>query len=229
MRHEVGVWSMADIDNKIMEIYDTLLDHYGPCHWWPGDTPFEVMLGAVLTQAVAWRNAERAIFNLKQADLMTVEALLNISREQLADLIRPALYHRQKARKVQELMAFISDTYEGSLNAMFEEDEEILRTALLGVWGIGPETADSILLYAGNYPTFVVDAYTVRIFSRLGAVSPNIKYPDMQLFMRKNVKKDVYFYNEYHALLVNLGKDFCLKTRPRCSSCPLKHFCGHDV
>lgn len=220
---------LVDQCRQIENIYEKLFSHFGPLHWWPGDSPFEVMVGAVLTQAVSWNNAARAVNNLKAAELLSVEGMLAIPRTELAELIRPALYHGQKARKLQELMGFISGHYEGSLEKMFRAEFETLRTQLLSVWGIGPETADSILLYAGEYPVFVVDAYTIRIFSRIGLISEKTKYREMQLFLHNNCRKEVYFYNEYHALLVNLGKDFCRKNKPLCQSCPISTACGLGI
>ena len=220
---------LVDQCRQIENIYEKLISHFGPLHWWPGDSPFEVMVGAVLTQAVSWNNAARAVNNLKAAELLSVEGMLAIPRTELAELIRPALYHGQKARKLQELMGFISGHYEGSLEKMFRAEFETLRTQLLSVWGIGPETADSILLYAGEYPVFVVDAYTIRIFSRIGLISEKTKYREMQLFLHNNCRKEVYFYNEYHALLVNLGKDFCRKNKPLCQSCPISTACGLGI
>ncbi len=214
---------------RIMAIYSRLFDHFGPLNWWPGDSPFEVMVGAVLTQAVSWNNAARAVNNLKDAGLLSADALLETSRDDLAKHITPALYNRQKARKLHELASFIRVRYGGSLELMFGEKLDVLRPALLGIWGIGPETADSILLYAGQYPVFVVDAYTIRIFSRLELVAGPVKYQEMQLFLEKNTDPDIYLYNEYHALLVNLGKDYCRKTKPNCQGCPLKMQCGQGI
>lgn len=220
---------MNEVQRQLMSIYDTLFAHFGPLNWWPGESPFEVLVGAVLTQAVSWNNAARAVSNLKSAGLLSVESLLGIPAEELAECIRPALYHRQKARKLHELMAFIDHRYSGRLDLMFADRLEALRPALLNVWGIGPETADSILLYAGQYPVFVVDAYTIRIFSRIGLVPVQTNYREMQIFLQNNTHKEVYFYNEYHALLVNLGKDFCRKNKPLCRSCPLNSACGLGI
>ncbi|MDD2585299.1 MAG: endonuclease III domain-containing protein [Syntrophomonadaceae bacterium] len=208
-------------------IYNLLLQHFGPRGWWPGDSQLEIILGAVLTQAVAWKNVEKAIDNLKGADLLNLTRLDAIKEDDLADLIKPALYHRQKAKKIKILITFIYSEYEGDLNVMFKSPLEELRVKLLSVWGIGPETADSILLYAGNYKIFVIDAYTLRIFYRLGLCKEDTAYSEMQDFMHKYVIPEVRIYNEYHALLVALGANYCSKSRPRCNNCPLAKYCKY--
>lgn len=218
---------MGGNTKSLMEIYDILLEHFGPRGWWPGDSQLEIILGAVLTQAVAWKNVEKAIYNLKTAELMSLDCLNDVPEDVLADLIRPALYNRQKARKIKELVKFISYQYNLSLDTMFNMPLTDLRKELLGVWGIGPETADSILLYAGNYRIFVIDAYTRRIFYRLGKVREGITYSEMQDFMHQYVIPEVAIYNEYHALLVALGAKYCKKNRPLCSSCPLSKCCKY--
>lgn len=214
------------VDKKLMEIYEVLLEHFGHRGWWPGDSRFEIVIGAILTQAVSWKNVEKTILALKAADLFTEEKILAVSPETLADTIRPALYHRQKARKLQVAMDYIRSRYDCNYDLMFSEPLPELRNALLSLWGIGAETADSILLYAGNYQVFVVDSYTRRIFYRLGMVDENISYKQMQGFMVNHVTVDTAVYNEYHALLVALGANYCKKTRPDCLHCPLDQFCN---
>jgi endonuclease-3 related protein len=211
---------------RLMEIYHKLLEHFGPRGWWPGESCLEIMLGAVLTQAVAWKNVEKAIAALKEAGLLDFSALLAIAEEELADFIKPALYHRQKARRLKILLDFIAENYGGDIDLMFSEPLSPIRARLLALWGIGPETADSILLYAGNYPVFVVDAYTIRIFSRLGWVEDKCSYEKMQGLMQRHLPADTQIYNEYHALLVALGANYCKKRKALCQECPLAEYCS---
>lgn len=210
---------------KLMQIYNCLLDHFGPRGWWPADSRLEVIIGAILTQAVAWKNVEKSINNLKAANLIDVKAIISIDEQLLAELIKPALYHRQKTKKLKAVMAYIEENYQGDLDLMFSKPLSLLREELLAIWGIGPETADSILLYAGDKEVFVVDAYTKRIFSRLGMVDANITYQELQEFLEGNLPLDVYLYNEFHALLVGLGANYCKKNRPFCQECPLSSQC----
>ncbi|MEN6350651.1 MAG: endonuclease III domain-containing protein [Syntrophomonas sp.] len=218
---------MEKLGIKVMQIYDSLLSHFGPRGWWPGDSRLEIILGAVLTQAVAWKNVEKAIKNLKQANLLSIPKLLNMDEEELAEFIRPALYHRQKARKINKMLVFIHENYKGDLDLMLSQPTNSLREKLLTLWGIGPETADSILLYAGNHKIFVVDAYTKRVFTRLDMVDEDVAYNEMQVFMHRYVAPQTQIYNEYHALLVALGANYCLKSKPRCPECPLNDKCKY--
>ncbi len=210
---------------QLMEIYQRLLQHFGPRGWWPGDSRLEIVLGAILTQAVSWKNVEKAIRALKKAELLDIPALLALEEEDLATIIKPALYHRQKARRLKILLEFIADDYDGDFDLMFSEPFPELRAKLLDLWGIGPETADSILLYAGNYPVFVVDTYTIRIFSRLGWVEEKCSYQKMQGLLQGHLPLDVELYNEYHALLVALGANYCKKKKALCDECPLAGYC----
>ena len=216
---------MMSKDEVIMAIYVALGEHFGPRGWWPGESRFEIIVGAILTQAVAWRNVEKALQGLKEAQLFSAAEILAASGEELALAIQPALYNRQKAMKLAGMMFFIQSQYKGDYDLMFSEPQEVLRRKLLALWGIGEETADSILLYAGKYPVFVVDSYTRRIFSRIGLVAENIDYTGMQIFMQDNIAQDVGLYNEYHALLVALGSQYCKKTRPSCLGCPIAYYC----
>ncbi|MBO8159307.1 endonuclease III domain-containing protein [Thermosyntropha sp.] len=218
---------MAGTDKFLNEIYDVLLAFFGPRGWWPGESRWEIMVGAVLTQVVAWKNVEKAIANLKKEGLLELESLYEAEEEKIADLIKPALYHRQKAKKLKVLSGYVMDNYHGDLDLMFKKDLYVLRRELLDLWGIGPETADSILLYAGDKPVFVVDAYTIRIFSRLGMVHEKISYKEMQDLIQRNLASDVQMFNEYHALLVALGANYCLKSNPKCKICPLNNFCNY--
>jgi endonuclease-3 related protein len=210
----------------LIGIHDILLDRFGPQHWWPGETPFEVAVGAILTQSTSWKNVEKAIGNLKKAGLLTPGELHKIECNELAVHIRPAGYYNAKARKLKEFINHVYVNHRGELSGMLESNGKDLRKELLSIWGIGPETADSIVLYAAGKPEFVVDAYTRRIFSRLGYVDGGIDYDGLKEFSEKNLPRDVSVYNEFHALLVRLGKDFCRKTTPLCPQCPLEKRCG---
>jgi len=207
---------------QLMDIYRALFKAYGPQQWWPGDSPFEVMVGAVLTQNTAWGNVEKAIANLKSGGPLTVDRVRGLSRRKLAALIKSSGYYTVKAKRISNLMAFLTGRYGGSLARMFKADPEELRRGLLLVNGIGPETADAIMLYAAGHPVFVVDAYTRRIFSRHGMVSGDDGYHIVQQLFMDSLPRDASLFNEYHALLVRLGKMHCTKTAPRCSGCPLK-------
>jgi endonuclease-3 related protein len=219
---------MENSETSILKnIYERLIDCYGPQHWWPAETPFEVIVGAILTQSASWNNVEKAILKLKSAALLNPLAMLNLSQLELADLVHPCGYYNMKAKKLRAFVEWLDLRFENSLEKMFSEEPSLLRRELLQVYGIGEETADSILLYAGNQPLFVIDAYTRRIIDRLGLPVSGPKYADYQdLFMRQMAPDRVVF-NEYHALLVALGKNVCLKTRPRCPSCCLGSICGY--
>jgi endonuclease-3 related protein len=203
------------------DIYRRLWDAMGPQHWWPGQSPLEVMVGAVLVQNTNWQNVRRAIENLRQADLLEPHALYAVSEEELQELIRPAGYYRVKAKRLRSLLKFFIERYQGSIEAMFGARLSLLRDELLAVHGIGPETADSILLYAGGLPSFVVDAYTYRIFTRHGWIGFDADYQQIQEYFQGGLPADAALYNEYHALLVRVGKDYCRKTQPKCHACPL--------
>jgi endonuclease III related protein len=206
----------------LKEVYQRLLDAFGPQNWWPGDTHFEMMVGAILVQNTNWQNVERAIGNLREADLLDPHALNDVPEEELEELIRPAGYYRVKARRLRSLLQFLVERYNGSIETMFGSPLSELRQQLLSVHGVGPETADSILLYAGSLPTFVVDTYTYRIFSRHGWIDLDSDYHQIQELFHDHLPADVHMYNEYHALLVYLGKHFCKKNKPLCEACPLK-------
>lgn len=212
--------------NKLLEIYDILLDHFGPQGWWPGETPFEVMVGAVLTQNTNWTNVSKAIANLKQEGLLSFEKMHGLPLPMLAEKIRPAGYFNLKATRLKNLLDFIAQGYDSSLETLFAGDMHTLREEILTVKGIGPETADSILLYAGHKPVFVVDAYTHRIFARHNIIAPEDGYHEIQEYFALSLPEDVALYNEYHALIVRLGKEFCKKSKPLCRQCPLGEFDG---
>jgi endonuclease-3 related protein len=215
--------------NKIQQIYKILHKAYGKQGWWP-TTPknqlhpkhngihpkttkqkFEIIIGAILTQNTSWKNVEKAIFNLNKEKLVNINKIKKVKRKKLASLIRPSGYYNQKAEKLKIAAEF------------FSKNKNPKRSELLAVKGIGPETADSILLYAFQKPYFVIDAYTKRIFSRIGICKPDIKYEDLQSIFHKNLKNTKIF-NEYHALLVELGKQFCT-TKPKCNNCPVNNSC----
>ena len=214
--------------NKILEIYEILLNHFGPQGWWPGETQLEIMVGAVLTQNTNWSNVSKAIDNLKNEDLLIFERLHELPMESLAQKIKPAGYFNIKAARLKNLLNFIGTEYGGSLEDMFALEKYCLREEILTVKGIGPETADSILLYAGNKPVFVVDAYTHRIFTRHDLVSPEDGYYELQEYFMLSLPEDTALFNEYHALIVRLGKEFCKKSKPLCRQCPLGTLDGFD-
>ncbi len=209
--------------SKILNIYNKLLSHFGPQHWWPGDTPFEIMIGAILTQSTNWRNVEFAIQNLKRAKVLTAKSLLGIGNRELGSLIKPSGYYRQKAKKLKAFVKFFMDEYGGRISGMKRYGISDMRDALLKVHGIGPETADSILLYALDKPTFVVDAYTKRVGNRVGLFKLD-DYHEIKEFFEQNLPKDLELYKEYHALLVELGKNYC-KPKPVCKDCPINRLC----
>lgn len=207
---------------KLEGIYRRLYARFGPQGWWPGETPFEVMVGAILTQNTNWQNVEKAIANLKAARALTAKKLYALPENKLALLIRPSGYYNIKARRLKEFLGFLFHNYQGNIRRMRRQSAGKLREALLAVKGIGQETADSILLYALEKPVFVVDAYTKRILSRHGLIREDASYQEVQKLFRDNLKNKVKLFNEFHALLVKLGKDHCLKRKPRCRLCPLK-------
>lgn len=198
-----------------------MLHALGPQGWWPGRTRFEVIVGAILTQNTAWTNVARAIANLRQARVLTPKALVALPAPKLARLVQPSGYYRTKAARVKRFLRFLRARYALNLSRMFAERPSKLREELLAVSGIGPETADSILLYAGGVPVFVVDAYTRRILGRHGLIRADATYDAVQALFTENLPPDPALYNEYHALLVAVGKDFC-RPLPRCARCPLR-------
>ncbi len=208
----------------LSDIYERLLEHYGPQHWWPADSPFEVMVGAVLVQSTAWRNVEHAIGNLKAAGSMSPAAIRDMSHESLEQLVRPSGFYRVKARRLRSLCEYLGESYLDSIEAMSDRPTGELRRELLNVYGVGEETADDILLYAFNRPVFVVDAFTRRIFHRLGRCSQDSSYGDLQQMFHDNLPGDAALFNEYHALIVRHGNTTCRK-RPDCDNCPLLPDC----
>jgi endonuclease III related protein len=209
---------------QVQHIFQALLAAYGPRSWWPAETPFEVCVGAILTQNTNWSNVEKAIANLRRAGLLTPAALLAFPLAELAALIRPAGYFNVKSARLQDFVRWLHHRYGGSLDTMFRRDWQLLRQELLAVRGIGPETADSILLYAGHKPTFVVDAYTRRLFCRLGLLATTASYDATRELFMAHLPTETALYNEYHALIVEHGKEHC-RTKPRCNCCPLLNHC----
>jgi len=205
---------------RLCRIYSSLDAHFGDLHWWPGETPFEIIVGAILTQNTAWRNVETAIGRLKNRRIMNPRSMRLLPEQELASIIRPAGFFNVKAARLKAFLRFLHENYGDSLERMFAVDTASLRSALLAVHGIGPETADSILLYAGGRPAFVVDAYTKRILSRHGLISSTADYPYIQRLFMASLPKEIPIYKQYHALIVETGKAFCRKT-PICSACPL--------
>ncbi len=240
-------------------MYRTLFDVWGPQHWWPAESPFEVIVGALLTQNTAWANVERAMANLRRADCLSIPAVREVSIEVLEQIIRPSGYFRQKAERLKTFVHFLDSEYGGDIHNMFAQQTEILREQLLRLDGVGPETADSILLYAGNHPVFVIDAYTRRIFERHGLADPNASYDHVRLLVEgalchvsntdcptKRVTNSgpygtgtahppsamstarrepiVQLFNQMHALIVGVGKNYCFKKQPDCAACPLRRF-----
>jgi endonuclease-3 related protein len=212
---------MNTISVQLDEIYSRLLEAYGPQHWWPADTALEVMIGAVLTQNTTWQSVEKAIANLKRNDLLSLAKLYALPPEQLARLIRPSGYFNLKAQRLKNLIELVAKTFGGSLEIMGQVETERLRNELLTVKGVGPETADSILLYAFHRPIFVVDGYTRRVYSRHCIIEQTAHYQELQELVMDNLPSDVYLFNEYHALLVRVGKLHC-QSKPRCQGCPLE-------
>ncbi len=203
--------------------YKALMTHYGPQHWWPGETPLEIMVGAVLTQNTNWKNVEKAIYNLKAARRLDADVIYRMPMEQLAEYIRPAGYFTVKAKRLKNLMHWLCTHYEGTPESLQPLSVNRLREELLQINGVGRETADSIILYALGKPTFVVDTYTYRILVRHGCLYPEADYDEIKDYFESHLPQDAKLFNEFHALLVQVGKNHC-KPRPQCAHCPLETF-----
>lgn len=213
--------------NAILEMYEVLASSLGPSHWWPADTPFEIAIGAILTQNTNWGNVEKAIHNLKERDVLNPHALLELPTKELAQLIYPAGYYNVKAVRIKHFLEFLAHEVDCDMSNLQEYELLDLRRRLLKVKGIGPETADSILLYALNLPTFVVDAYTLRLAQRHGLAYEGIDYHELREIFMDALPEDVALYNEYHALIVRAGKEWCKKKTGLCTACPLNIFLDH--
>ncbi|MCX7995870.1 MAG: endonuclease III domain-containing protein [candidate division WOR-3 bacterium] len=207
-------------DDRLMKIYNILFERFGPQNWWPGESPFEVMVGAILTQNTNWQNVEKAIDNIKKAGMLSPHKLLE-NKERIPQLIRPSGFYKLKSKRLIAFLEYFVHNYDGDAENFSGKNTDSLRRELLSIAGIGPETADSILLYALNRPVFVVDAYTCRILSRHKLISRNKDYEEIRKFFEENLPRSVRLYNEYHALLVKLGKEYCKKNEPLCNTCPL--------
>ena len=211
---------MNTLSDKLNEIYELLLKAYGPQKWWPAESPLEVMVGAVLTQNTNWQGVEKAIANLKRDNLLNPNQLKAIPTEELSRLIKPAGYFNLKARRLKNLIEFVTEAYSGDLETMGQVETGQLRQELLAVNGVGPETADSILLYALQRPVFVVDTYTYRVMNRHGLIGAEVSYGELQELFTHHLPLDMTLFNEYHALLVRVGKLHCQR-KVRCEGCPL--------
>lgn len=211
---------MTSTTPRLLDLYDRLSTTFGPQHWWPADSPFEVLVGAVLTQNTSWRNVAQAIDALKGAGVLELTALRALPREKLAALIRPAGYYNLKEKRLRNLLDMIAHDFGSQLSALFALGLPLARERLLAVNGVGPETADSILLYAGDLPSFVIDAYTKRVLLRHGLAKEKTTYDQMQHLFMDHLPADAAMFNEYHALLVSLCKHHCAKSNYQCQGCP---------
>lgn len=212
---------MNIVGQKLEQIFELLFERFGPQHWWPGETKDEIITGAILTQNTNWQNVEKAVLNLKKASLMSLDKLYSLRQEQLAELIRPAGYYNIKAKRLAAFLKWLFEQHNGRLSEIESMKTETLRQELLQINGIGRETADSILLYAFERPVFVVDAYTYRIATRHQLIEPECDYEQLRSLFEDNLEDDVKLFNEFHALLVRTGKDFC-RPKARCAGCPLE-------
>lgn len=219
--------------NPIRRVYNRLFRHFGKQNWWPisevhqgslEKRMFEIIVGAILTQNTSWKNVEKAIANLIKNDLIDIKKIKSVNKKRLAGLIRSSGYYNQKAERLKIFAGYILDRYGGRLVPFMEKDPLEIREELLSIKGIGPETADSIILYAFQKPMFVVDAYTRRLFSRLGVIKEDVSYDELQAIFHESLKDDAELFNEYHALIVEFGKKFC-KKKPQCVECPLNREC----
>ncbi len=206
----------------LYEIYEKLYSYFGPQKWWPAQTPFEVCVGAILTQNANWKNVKKAIENLKNNNFLDPVKIYKISKDDLAKIIKSSGFYNLKAKRLKEFVKILVEEYEGDLNKLFSGDIYKIREKLLSIKGLGKETVDSILLYAGNLPIFVVDTYTYRILLRHNLIPEQITYDEIQNLFMEHLPLDSRLFNEYHALLVACGKNFCKKREPFCETCPLK-------
>lgn len=206
--------------DRLMDIYNLLFDRFGPQHWWPGQSRFEVIIGAILTQNTNWSNVEKAIYNLKNCDSMSAKVLFDMDTARLAELIRPAGYYNIKAARLKSFLQWLHDNYDLDVDALENLPVYRMREELLRIKGIGRETADSIVLYAYDKPTFVVDAYTCRILVRHGLIDAEADYEQVKEFFEGSLPTETKLFNEFHALIVQAGKNFC-KPKPKCAQCPL--------
>lgn len=211
----------SSTSKKLMGMFDLMLAHFGPQHWWPSESELEMMVGAILTQNTSWSNVEKAVNNLKAKDFLSMKALHSLPLPVLAESIRSAGYFNIKAGRLKNLINFIVDRFQGDIELFLSEETDVMREGLLSVKGIGPETADSIILYAAGRPLFVIDAYTHRILNRHGMANDEATYYDLQGLFMDNLPEDTKLFNEFHALIVRTGKELCRK-KPLCNICPLE-------
>lgn len=216
---------MSKTAAELTKIYNLMYEQNGPMNWWPSETPFETVVGALLAQFVAWTNVSIAIEKLKENDLLSPKGISTADGEKIKELIYSTRFYTQKVKKLKNFCNLLLDKYNGCLDNMFDKDINELRAELLSLYGVGEETADSIILYAAYKPIFVVDTYTRRIFSRLGYFKSDISYSEMQEFFMKHLKPDTQLYNEYHAQIVNIGSNYCNSKKPLCLKCPLETVC----
>jgi endonuclease-3 related protein len=209
------------MQQALKTIYVELFKAFGPQHWWPAKTPFETMLGAILTQNTNWKNVEKALSNLREKNLLDAARLIGVNSRTLAKCLQPSGYYNIKAKRVKNFLLYFKQKYSLDHRKMYAVDTAALRQELLAVNGIGPESADSILLYALEKPVFVVDAYTRRVLVRHGFIDENARYDQIQNLFMQNLESNVKLYNEYHALIVKLCKEFCSKNNPNCGLCPI--------
>ncbi len=215
----------------LLKIYDKLLKYFGNQNWWPTTSiqnpKFEIIIGAILTQQAAWKNVEIAIKNLKEENLIEPKLLYDLQTTKLEQLIKPSGFFKVKTKRLRSFLKFFIEKYDGDLEKIFKSPLQDLRKILLSVYGIGPETCDSIILYAGEKPVFVVDAYTLRLCERYPIIKSK-KYEEVREFFERNLPKDVNLFKEFHALIVELGKNYC-KVKPLCEKCPLNEGCKHEI
>ena len=214
-------------NRQFLKLQRRLHEHFGSLHWWPADSPFEVAVGAILTQNTTWTQVETAIANLKQANALSAEKLAVLPVHQLEEMIRPSGFYHQKAARLQNFATHLVESWQGNLVDLCGGGLDDARSRLLALSGIGPETADSILLYAAERPSFVIDAYTRRIFERIGLLKGQEKYGEIRQMFMQNLPEDTKLYNEYHAQIVQLAKTCCRKHKTLCSDCPLKRECRY--
>jgi len=215
-------------NKELLHIYNLMYNANGSRHWWPAETKFEVIIGAILTQFVSWQNVVSAIDNLKRHNLLSIEGICRVKDEELELVVKCTRFYKQKARKLKEFCSHVNNFYGGNLENFFDKDIYSLRNELLSLYGIGEETADSIILYSAEKPIFVVDAYTRRIFSRLGYFKEDISYKEMQRFFMDNLEHDTKLFNEYHAQIDGVGSHYCFNKKPNCTGCSLKPVCRRD-
>ncbi len=215
---------VGKVDNMLLKIYNQLLEHFGYQHWWPAEERFEIIVGAILTQQTSWENVEKAIQNLKDAKLLDPKELFQLSVSRLEKLIKPCGFYKIKSKRLRSFLKFFLDNYDGNLEEMFKTPLDELRKKLLSIHGVGYETCDSILLYVGEMPIFVVDGYTFRLCNRYPVIHSK-DYEEVREFFENNLPTDVNLFKEFHALIVELGKNYC-KTKPLCVNCPLRGDCN---